>query len=138
MNSSKHNIVTTRKEIMKAKIISFPCMTVQQLTDVLEEHGCEVLHMDHTHVPPRATVSPWALCPHQRRLPIPSTKPERAGPEGIQDQLIQPGMGHIQSRRHHPAMGYRDACKPSGLVGGETHLIKSSPRKRALLRYRLE
>ena len=58
MNSSKHNIVTTRKEIMKAKIISFPCMTVQQLTDVLEEHGCEVLHMDHTRVPPRATVSP--------------------------------------------------------------------------------
>ena len=43
---------------MRAKIISFPCMTVGRLTEVLEEHGLEVFHMDHTHVPPRATVSP--------------------------------------------------------------------------------
>lgn len=43
---------------MKANIVSFPTMTVGRLTDVLEAHGLEVLHMDHTHVPARATVSP--------------------------------------------------------------------------------
>ena len=43
---------------MKAKIVSFPPMTVNALTDVLEAHGLEVLHMDHRHVPARATVSP--------------------------------------------------------------------------------
>lgn len=43
---------------MKAKIVSFPSMTVNALTDVLEAHGLEVLHMDHTHVPARATMSP--------------------------------------------------------------------------------
>lgn len=43
---------------MKAKIVSFPAMTVNALTDVLEAHGLEVLHMDHRHVPARATVSP--------------------------------------------------------------------------------
>ena len=43
---------------MKAKIVSFPSMTINSLTDVLEAHGLEALHMDHTHVPARATVSP--------------------------------------------------------------------------------
>lgn len=43
---------------MKAKIASFPSMTVNALTDVLEAHGLEVLHMGHTHVPARATASP--------------------------------------------------------------------------------
>ena len=43
---------------MKAKIVSFPSMTVGRLSDVLESHGLEVLHMDHTHVPARTTVSP--------------------------------------------------------------------------------
>lgn len=43
---------------MKAKIVSFPSMTVNALTNVLEAHGLEVLHMDHTTVPARATVSP--------------------------------------------------------------------------------
>ena len=43
---------------MKANIVSFPTMTVGRLTDVLEAHGLEVLHMDHRYVPARATVSP--------------------------------------------------------------------------------
>ena len=43
---------------MKANIVSFPPMTVRRLTGVLEAHGLEVLHMDHCHVPARATVSP--------------------------------------------------------------------------------
>ena len=43
---------------MKTKIVSFPTMTVGGLTDVLEAHGLEVLHMDRTHVPARTTVSP--------------------------------------------------------------------------------
>ena len=43
---------------MKAKIVSFPSMTVNSLTSTLEAHGLEVLHMDRTHVPARATVSP--------------------------------------------------------------------------------
>ena len=43
---------------MKASIVSFPPMTVRRLTGVLEAHGLEVLHMDHRHVPARATVSP--------------------------------------------------------------------------------
>lgn len=43
---------------MKAKIVSFPAMTVNALSDVLEAHGLEVLHMDRTHVPARTTVSP--------------------------------------------------------------------------------
>lgn len=43
---------------MKANIVSFPTMTVGRLTDVLEAHGLEVLHMDRTYVPARATVSP--------------------------------------------------------------------------------
>lgn len=43
---------------MKANIVSFPAMTVNALTDVLEAHGLEVLHMDHRHVPARTTVSP--------------------------------------------------------------------------------
>ena len=43
---------------MKTKIVSFPAMTVRGLTEVLEAHGLEVLHMDRTHVPARATVSP--------------------------------------------------------------------------------
>ena len=40
------------------KIVSFPTMTVGGLTEVLEAHGLEVLHMDRTHVPARVTVSP--------------------------------------------------------------------------------
>ena len=43
---------------MKANIVSFPAMTVNALTDVLEAHRLEVLHMDHRHVPARTTVSP--------------------------------------------------------------------------------
>ena len=43
---------------MKAKIVSFPSMTVNALTDVLESYGLEVLHMDRSHVPARTTVSP--------------------------------------------------------------------------------
>ena len=43
---------------MKANIVSFPKMTVGRMTDVLEAHGLEVLHMDHRYVPARATVSP--------------------------------------------------------------------------------
>lgn len=43
---------------MKANIVSFPTMTVRRLTEVLEAHGLEVLHMDRTQVPARATVSP--------------------------------------------------------------------------------
>ena len=43
---------------MKANIVSFPTMTVRSLTDVLEAHGLEVLHMGHGCVPARATVSP--------------------------------------------------------------------------------
>ena len=43
---------------MKANIVSFPAMTVNALTDVLEAHGLGVLHMGHRHVPARTTVSP--------------------------------------------------------------------------------
>ena len=43
---------------MKANIVSFPTMTVGRLTDVLEAHRLEVLHMDRAHVPARTTVSP--------------------------------------------------------------------------------
>ena len=43
---------------MKTKITSFPPMTVNALTAVLEAHGLEVLHMDRTHVPARAAVIP--------------------------------------------------------------------------------
>ena len=43
---------------MKTKIVAFPAMSVGGLTEVLEAHGLEVLHMDRTHVPARATVSP--------------------------------------------------------------------------------
>ena len=43
---------------MKANIVSFPAMTVNALTDVLQAHGLEALHMDRTYVPARATVHP--------------------------------------------------------------------------------
>ena len=43
---------------MKANIVSFPPMTFNRLTDALEAHGLEVLHMGTDHVPARATVSP--------------------------------------------------------------------------------
>ena len=43
---------------MKANIVSFPPMTIDRLTDVLEAHGLEVLHMDNRYVPSRSTVSP--------------------------------------------------------------------------------
>ena len=48
---------------MKTKIVSFPAMTVGGLTEVLEAHGLEVLHMDRTYVPARATVSPGPYVP---------------------------------------------------------------------------
>ena len=57
---------------MKAKIVSFPRMSVNALTDVLQAHGCEVLHMDRTHVPTRATVSPgpYVLIRDYQFLPL--------------------------------------------------------------------
>ena len=43
----------------KAKIVSFPArLTTNDMTDLLREHGYEVLHMSRTHVPAYCTDTP--------------------------------------------------------------------------------